>query len=64
MITEEERAAIAAAIPTGVVVPDNFWRDLEMVIDICRGIEERRTARPPAAERERWQRIQKSADVL
>jgi hypothetical protein len=69
MITEQERDAIAKAIPAaGVEVPDYFWRyfwrNLEMAIDICRTTEQHRTARPPARERKRWQRIEKLTDDL
>jgi hypothetical protein len=64
MLTEEHRAAVAAAIPPGVKVPDGFWRGLELAIAVFDVMHERRINKPPGRERDRWQRIEKKIDSL
>ena len=45
-------------------MPVEFWRDLQTAFDLYRVQQERRTKRPPANERARWQRIEQLTDAL
>jgi hypothetical protein len=64
VISAEHQRTIEAAIPAGVVVPTEFWRDLNIAIDLYLILQQRRAAWPPAKERARWQRIEKLTGLL
>jgi hypothetical protein len=55
---------VAAAIPAGVEVPKNFWRDLDDALEIFRVQDQKRTNTPPSRDRQKWQRIIKRTDAL
>jgi hypothetical protein len=46
MLTEAHCAAVAAEIPAGVEVPQEFWRDLDAAITLFCAMAERRTSKP------------------
>ena len=64
ILTEEHRRVIAAAIPPGIDVPEEFWRDLEADIDFFNRLQQHHVDRPPAHEWKRWQRVEKLANEL
>lgn len=64
MISAEHQQAIKAAIPAGVEVPAEFWRDLDDALAVFEAMEANRTTRPPWRELEKWKRIEKSAAAL
>jgi hypothetical protein len=64
MISPEHQHAIQDAIPAGVEVPAEFWRDLDTAINLYRIQQERRAAKPPRSEQKRWQRIEDLVDKL
>jgi hypothetical protein len=63
-LTEAYREAVAAAIPTGVDVPDAFWADLQEIIVGFKWFRARHTSYPIAAERQRWKRIGNAVETL
>lgn len=55
----EYRDAIAAAIPSGVHVPADFWDELASTVAAFSISQQLRASRPPSAEVERWKHIEK-----
>jgi hypothetical protein len=64
VLTEEHRAVIAAAIPAGVVAGSEFWTELEEILVGFQRLRARRARYDVAAERRRWQRLEKSVAPL
>jgi hypothetical protein len=61
-LTEDYKRAVKEALPTGVNPPNNFWRDLTMMVIAYLASEQNRASRrPPAGEIKRWEKIAKAA---
>jgi hypothetical protein len=64
MLTAEHCAAIRAAIPPHVKVPQEFWSALDLVVTSFHTSETSRKRKPPRRELERWRRIEKNTEAL
>jgi hypothetical protein len=64
VLTAEHRAAIAAAIPTGVVAGPEFWSRLEEIVAGYRIFRARREHYNTDGERGKWRRLEKAVAAL
>jgi hypothetical protein len=63
-LTADYRTRVAAAIPSGVVVPDEFWTSLTEIIVGYVSFDRHYRRYPIAAERKRWKRIGDAVETL